>query len=168
VGARPVRENITLPILRRLLNKIRLLDLEHERRLVTDFIDKLRIATPSMQQSVQFLSGGNQQKVVFAKLASTEPSVLILDEPTQGVDVQAKVEIMKIIDELSEQGVASVIVSEEIREMVDICDRIIVMYAGRIVKAFDTSDPESTVDNILLAVEGSMLEDEKKHPSPIG
>jgi ABC-type sugar transport system ATPase subunit len=162
VGLRSVKENITLPILRRLLNSLRLIDLERERVRVEDYVDKLKIATPTIRQPVEFLSGGNQQKVVFAKLASTEPKVLLLDEPTQGVDVQAKVEIMKIVDELSQQGVGVVFVSEEIREMMDVCDRIIAMYAGRIVTEFDTRDPELTVDKILLAVEGSLSEDEQQ------
>lgn len=154
IGMRPVGENITFSILKRLTNRFGLLDTDRERSHIVDFVDKLGIKTPSVKQEVEFLSGGNQQKVVFAKLVSTQPKVLFLDEPTQGVDVQAKVEIMKIIDQLSKQGVAVVIISEEIREMMDVCDRILVMYNGEIVSEFKVDDPNYTAEQILMAVEG--------------
>ena len=156
IGMRPVRENITLPILRRFINALGLLKMAEERRHVSHYIDMLGIMTPSLRQPVEFLSGGNQQKVVFAKLAGTEPKVLLLDEPTQGVDVQAKVEIMKIVDQLSRQGVAVVFISEEIRELLDVCDRIVVMYQGEIVAEFTPGDPDANPERILLAVEGSL------------
>lgn len=156
VGLRSVRENITLPILSRLMGLLGLVARRRENELVMKLIEKLNITTPSMLQAVQFLSGGNQQKVVFAKLASVDPKVLLLDEPTQGVDVQAKVEILKIIDQLSrEKKVAVVVISEEIRELLDICDRIVVMFKGRIVKEFLTNDSKTTSEAILHAVEGT-------------
>ena len=156
VGLRSVRENVTLPILSRLTNLLGLLSRRREQALVRDLIQKLNIVTPSMLQAVQFLSGGNQQKVVFAKLASVDPKVLLLDEPTQGVDVQAKTEILKIIDQLSqEKSVAVVVISEEIRELLDICDRILVMFKGRIIGEFPANDPRTTVESILHAVEGT-------------
>jgi len=156
IGARPVSENITISILQRLVNKIGLLRMGKEKKHVQEYIQKLGVKTPSPKQLVQFLSGGNQQKVVFAKLASTEPKILLLDEPTQGVDVQAKVEIMKIVDQLSRQGVSAVLISEEIREMIDICDRILVMYRGSVIAEFKTEDPNTTPERILLAVEGDV------------
>ncbi len=154
VGMRPVGENVTFSILKRLTSRFGLLDTGRERKHILSFVEKLGIKTPSVNQPVEFLSGGNQQKVVFAKLVSAEPRVLFLDEPTQGVDVQAKVEIMKIIDQLSRQGVSSVIVSEEIREMLDVCDRILVMYNGAIVAEFKVGDPNFAAEKILMAVEG--------------
>jgi len=154
IGARPVSENITLSILRKLVNHIGFLILKKEKIHVEDFVDKLGIKTPSSSQLVQFLSGGNQQKVVFAKLASTEPKVLLLNEPTQGVDVQAKVEIIKIVDQLSRQGVGVIIVSEEIRELLDICDRIVVMFKGKISREFDTKNKNTTAETVLMAIEG--------------
>jgi len=157
IGPRSVKENITLPILSRLLNGIGLLGRKKESELVSRLIEQLDIVTPSMAQAAQFLSGGNQQKVVFAKLASVDPKVLLLDEPTQGVDVQAKIEILKIIDRLSrERGVATVVISEEIRELLDICDRILVMFRGAIVAEFHARDPGVTVERILHAVEGAL------------
>jgi len=157
VGLRSVKENVTLPILSRMRNALGLLASAREEGLVSEQIDRLDIKTPSMAQPVQFLSGGNQQKVVFAKLVSAKPKVLFLDEPTQGVDVQAKTEIMKIIDRLSrEEKVATVVISDEIRELLDLCDRILVMFKGAIVAEFSTSDPSTTVERILQAVEGAV------------
>jgi ABC-type sugar transport system ATPase subunit len=160
VGMRPVRENITLPILRRLVNTLGLLRMQEERRHVNHYIDMLGIRTPSIHQPVEFLSGGNQQKVVFAKLTGTEPKLLLLDEPTQGVDVQAKVEIMRIVDQMSRQQVAVIFISEEIRELLDVCDRIIVMYEGEVVAEFASDDPNTNAESILLAVEGSLRQNE--------
>ncbi len=154
IGIRPVLENITLPILDRLINALGLLRTEAERSHAEHYVDTLRIVTPGLRQPVEFLSGGNQQKVVFAKLAGTQPKALLLDEPTQGVDVQAKVEILRIIDEMSRQGVAVAFISEEIRELLDVCDRILVMYNGRVKAEFRVGDPGTTVEAILHAVEG--------------
>lgn len=154
VGLRPIRENITYSILDQLTGFLSLLKLAKERQLVKDFIEKLGIVTPSQDQSVRLLSGGNQQKVVFAKLACTSPTVLILHEPTQGVDVRAKLDIYKVIDNLSKQGIAILIISTEVRELVGVCDRILVMYEGRITHEFKRGDPATTPSNILLAIEG--------------
>ena len=155
IGIRPVRENVTLPNLKKLLNKLGLLKLDEEKKFVLKIIDQLNIVTPSQEQPVQFLSGGNQQKVVFAKLVGVRPKVLFLDEPTQGVDVQAKVEIMKIIDELSRNNICVIVISEELRELLDLCDRIIVMYQGRVQREFAVSDPDTSVANIMAAIEGA-------------
>jgi ribose transport system ATP-binding protein len=155
VGIRPVLENITLPILDRLTNAMGLLRTGAERKHARHYVEMLGIATPGLRQPVEFLSGGNQQKVVFAKLAGTQPKVLLLDEPTQGVDVQAKVEIMRIVDEMSRQGVAVAFISEEIRELLDICDRVVVMYQGQVAAEFQVGDPTTSVERIMSAVEGS-------------
>jgi ABC-type sugar transport system ATPase subunit len=154
MGLRPLSENITLPILRKLITNLGLLKNKEETGLVTRMIENLKIKTSSMNQPVQFLSGGNQQKVVFAKLVSVKPKVLLLDEPTQGVDVQAKVEIMRIVDQLVREGVAVIVISEEIRELLDLCDRILVMYQGEIVQEFKCGGEGTTVEAILNAVEG--------------
>ena len=130
--------------------------------MVTRFIELLGIVTPSMWQPVEFLSGGNQQKVVFAKLAGTEPKVLLLDEPTQGVDVAAKIEIMRIVDQMSHQGVGVLFVSEEIQELLDVCDRIVVMFAGKLDGEFVPGDPTVNAERILLAVEGSLAHNESE------
>jgi ABC-type sugar transport system ATPase subunit len=103
---------------------------------------------------VNLLSGGNQQKVVFAKLAATQPAVLILHEPTQGIDVRAKTDIYRIVDELCSQGISIIIISTEVRELLGVCDRILVMYEGRITHEFKSGDDQATPQNILLAIEG--------------
>ena len=90
----------------------------------------------------------------MAKLAATEPRVLLLDEPTQGVDVQAKVEILRIVDKLTDQGVAVAIVSDELTELIDTCDRIIVFHRGRISREFLKGRDEMTPATILAAIEG--------------
>ena len=154
VGGRPVRENVTYPILDRLVNSFRMINARREIEIVKEYIDQLGIVTPSQEQAVRLLSGGNQQKVVFAKLAATKPAVLILHEPTQGIDVRAKMDIYKIVDELSSQGVGIIIISTEVRELLNICDRIMVMYNGRATRHFTVGEPDCTPENILLAIEG--------------
>ncbi len=106
---------------------------EHEEYAVAErFRSALRIKTPSVQAGVQTLSGGNQQKVVLAKWMFTEPDVLILDEPTRGVDVGAKYEIYTIVNSLAEQGKAVLVISSELPELLGLCDRIYTLSAGRV------------------------------------
>ena len=145
-------------MLDRLEQSLGLIDSAKEKKLVSDFIDVLGIKTPSMETAVENLSGGNQQKVVVAKLAATEPKVLILDEPTQGVDVQAKVELLRIVDQLSQRGVAVAVVSDELSELMDICDRIVVFYRGRIIREFRKNREPITTAILLAAIEGETLE----------
>lgn len=158
VGIRSVRDNISLSVLQKLQSALGLIDASRENRLVHDYIDSLGIKTPSADTRVENLSGGNQQKVVVAKLAATEPRVLFLDEPTQGVDVQAKVEILRIVDDLSKRGVAVGIVSDELSELMDMCDRIVVFYRGRIVREFRKGKEEITSVKLLAAIEGETAE----------
>ncbi len=154
VPIRSVSNNITMSVVGRLTRWMGMIDGGRERSLVDGFIDKLGIKTPSPATFVENLSGGNQQKVVVAKLAATEPKVLLLDEPTQGVDVQAKVEILRIVDQLTEDGVAVAIVSDELLELIDTCDRIIVFYRGQIAREFIKGKDEMTPAIILAAIEG--------------
>ncbi len=154
VAIRSVRDNISLSVIGRLTHWLGLIDGGRERSLVRGFIDTLGIKTPGMGTNVENLSGGNQQKVVVAKLVATEPRVLFLDEPTQGVDVQAKVEILRIVNELTERGVAVAVVSDELSELIDICDRIVVFYRGRITKEFRKGVDELQPTKILEAIEG--------------
>lgn len=156
VGVRPVRENVTYPILNRLVRLINLINRNEEKKIVGDFITGLDIITPNQEQPVRLLSGGNQQKVVFAKLASTKPTVLVLHEPTQGVDVRAKMDIFRIIDELAKQGVATIVISTEIRELIGVCDRILVMNNGKLTHQFNKGAKDTTPENILSAIEGGI------------
>ena len=95
-------------------------------------IAAMRIKTPSDRQVVQFLSGGNQQKVVLGKWLAIRPRVLLLDEPTRGIDVGAKQEIYRLMEELARQGVAILFVSSEMEEVLGLSDRVLVMHEGRI------------------------------------
>ena len=95
-------------------------------------ITKLDIKTPGAEQIVQYLSGGNQQKVVLAKWLTLNPRILLLDEPTRGIDVGAKQEIYRLMETLAEQGVAILFVSSEMEEILGMSDRALVMHEGRI------------------------------------
>ncbi|MBL7218539.1 MAG: sugar ABC transporter ATP-binding protein [Phycisphaerae bacterium] len=154
VGLRSVRENVTYTVLDRIKNFLGVIRLKEEADLVDEYIESLGIKTPDREEIVRQLSGGNQQKVVFAKLAAVSPSVLILHEPTTGVDIRAKQDIFKIVEDLASRGSAILVISSKAREQAGICDRVIVMYKGRIVKEFHKGDREMTPENIVLAIEG--------------
>lgn len=114
--------------------------------------DRLDIRTPGWQQSVGNLSGGNQQKIVIGKWLSMRPRVLIVDEPTRGIDVGSKSEIHKLIRELAASGYAVIVISSEMPEVLHVSDRIVAMYSGEIIKTF-TSE-EVTEDNLIKAISG--------------
>lgn len=127
-----VRENLTLALLPK-LSRFGQIDRERERRIVDDYIQRLGIKTAHMEQPIRELSGGNQQKVLLARWLATEPEILILDEPTRGVDVGAKREIQGIIRDYVDKGFAVVLISSEFEELVEGANRIIVMHEGRSV-----------------------------------
>jgi len=114
--------------------------------------DRLDIRTPGWKQKVGNLSGGNQQKIVIGKWLSMHPSVLIVDEPTRGIDVGSKSEIHKLLRELAAQGYAVMVISSEMPEVLHVSDRIVAMYSGRIMRTF-TSD-EVTEDSLIQAISG--------------
>jgi ribose transport system ATP-binding protein len=114
--------------------------------------DKLDIRTPGWKQQVGNLSGGNQQKIVIGKWLSMHPNVLIVDEPTRGIDVGSKSEIHKLLRELAAQGYAVMVISSEMPEVLHVSDRIVAMYSGRIMRTF-TSD-EVTEDSLIQAISG--------------
>lgn len=114
--------------------------------------DRLDIRTPGWKQLVGNLSGGNQQKIVIGKWLSMHPNVLIVDEPTRGIDVGSKSEIHNLIRELATQGYAVIVISSEMPEVLHVSDRIVAMYSGRIMRTF-TSD-EVTEDNLIQAISG--------------
>jgi ribose transport system ATP-binding protein len=114
--------------------------------------DRLDIRTPSWRQIVGNLSGGNQQKIVIGKWLSMKPSVLIVDEPTRGIDVGSKSEIHKLIRDLAAQGYAVIVISSEMPEVLHVSDRIVAMYHGQLVCTF-TSD-EVTEDSLIQAISG--------------
>ena len=125
------------------------------RKLVAEYIDKLHIKTPSAQQKVLNLSGGNQQKVVIGKFLATDPLVYIFDEPTRGIDVGAKHEIYQLMNQLVSQGKAIVMISSELPEILGMSDRVLVMHEGRLVG--EVSREEATQENIMAYASGGIV-----------
>jgi ribose transport system ATP-binding protein len=126
-----IRENIGLPTLAR-MQRVGIVDRGAERRLAESMRERLAIRTPDIDKAVGLLSGGNQQKVVIAKWLARDPRLLILDEPTRGVDVGAKAEIYAIIDDLVRRGVAVLMISSDLEEILGVSDRVLVMHEGRL------------------------------------
>lgn len=126
-----IKFNISVSVLPKFVNKFRV-DYKKENQIVDDAISELKIKTPSRDQTVRNLSGGNQQKVVLAKWLASNPEVLILDEPTRGVDVGAKAEIYSIMNDLAAKGMAIIMISSEMPEIINMCDRMLIMSEGRI------------------------------------
>jgi len=125
-----VKENITIALLPK-LNKLGFVKTKEQDEIVSSYIDKLRIKTPSAEQPIVNLSGGNQQKVLLARWMCMEPKLIIMDEPTRGIDVGAKAEIEQLIQEFSKAGISVLMISSEIAELVRNCDRILVLRDGK-------------------------------------
>ena len=141
----PVAANVTLPVLDR-VSRLGVLSRARERATAQKQTERLRVRCSGVDQPAGELSGGNQQKVVLAKWLETGPSVLLLDEPTRGIDVGGKSEIYQVIRELSAAGLATVLVSSELPELLGLSDRVLVCRDGRIVAALDRADAkEETV-----------------------
>jgi len=146
IGLLNVRSNISLSS-SKAISSFGVVINKKDRQLAHRYVKELGIKTPSIEQQVQFLSGGNQQKVVISKVLSTNPKVLLMDEPTRGIDVGAKSEIFRIMRELSDTGVAIIMFSSELPEVLKMSDRILVMHDGAIVKELDPST--ATQDQVL-------------------
>jgi rhamnose transport system ATP-binding protein len=144
-----VRENITMTIHTAILNRLGLISAAKENVVTDRYIEKLGIMVSSREQITRNLSGGNQQKVVIAKWLAIQPLVLILDEPTRGIDVGAKAEVHKIIADLADKGVAVIVISSELPEVLRLADRILVMREGRV--AADLLRGEATEQSIMKA-----------------
>jgi ABC-type sugar transport system ATPase subunit len=154
INIRSVKENITLPVLKQLLNNFKLLDLKRENSLASEYVERLGIVTPSLDQDVEHLSGGNQQKVLFARAIVTQPKLLILEEPTQGIDIRTKNEIYKILGELSIRGITIIVVSTEVQEILDNCDRIYVFFNGQITAEISPIKEKLSKEDLILKIEG--------------
>ncbi len=142
----PVSANTTLAILRNIAS-VSWLHFKKEKQIAESFVERFGIKTPSIAVPVGNLSGGNQQKVSLARWLATEPKVIILDEPTQGVDVGAKAEIHKLMGELAAKGLAILMISSELPEVLGMSDRIAVMHGGRVLKTLDRT--EATQEKVL-------------------
>jgi ribose transport system ATP-binding protein len=148
-----VRENTTLAHLDEFLNRERLIDRKHENEATAKFIAELRIRTPSGEQLVRNLSGGNQQKVVLAKWLVGQVKVFLFDEPTRGIDIGSKAEIYGLMLELLKNGAGIVMVSSELPEVLGMAHRILVIRDGRIVAEFGRAD--ATPDKIIAIATGA-------------
>ena len=125
-----VRFNSTIEVLDQFIKHLNV-NSKREAEITQEFIDKMNTKTPSQDQAVTNLSGGNQQKVMIGRWLATNPKTLILDEPTRGVDVGAKAEIYEIMNELTKQGVSIIMISSELPEIINMSDRVYVMYEGK-------------------------------------
>jgi ABC-type sugar transport system ATPase subunit len=145
----PISFNTTISSLETVSSKLLgVINHARERELVTDYVKRLGVKTPSIDTVIGTLSGGNQQKVILGKWLNAKPKVFILDEPTRGIDIGAKVEIYKLLHSLAEEGVAVIVISSELPEVLGISDRILVMAEGRIVSEFnrDTATKEAIME----------------------
>lgn len=160
---RSVLENTSIAIMNKITN-FHFVHRRKERSIAKDYVDKLNVVTPSLEQLVGKLSGGNQQKVVLARWLAARPKVLILDEPTRGIDVGAKVEIYRLIDELANEGLGIMLINSELPEVLGLSDRIYVMQNGRITG--EVSKENATEDTILelaMADDLSNLSEKTNH-----
>jgi putative multiple sugar transport system ATP-binding protein len=148
-----IRQNISLASLNK-ISKRGVIDNTEETRVATEYRSKLNIRSSSIYQKIQNLSGGNQQKVMLAKWIFAAPDILILDEPTRGIDVGAKYEIYTIINQLAEEGKAIIFISSELPEVLGLCDRIYVMNEGQIVG--ELTKEEASQEKIMRCIMQSM------------
>jgi ABC-type sugar transport system ATPase subunit len=125
-----VENNMTIVYLKNMLNMFKLVNRKKSRQVAMEYVKKLNIKAGSMTQNVDNLSGGNQQKTIIARWLMNLPQILFMDEPTHGIDVGAKSEIYRIINDLSKQGVSIIMISSEMPEVLSVCDRILVMHHG--------------------------------------
>ncbi len=144
--------NITLPMLRKYLSRLGLTRPREEEVTAEQYRQRLSIRTPSIREQVGRLSGGNQQKVMLSKWLNAQPRLLILDEPTRGIDVGAKAEVHHIINELARQGLGIILISSDMPEIMAMSDRILVMREGRQMGIF--SREKASQEKVLAAAMG--------------
>lgn len=156
-----VARNNTLSRLEKVCSRRGIINVNKENQVAEEYREKLRIKTPTIQQCANNLSGGNQQKVLLSKWMFADPNVLILDEPTRGIDVGAKYEIYCIMNDLVAQGKSVVMISSELPELLGMCDRIYVMNEGEMVAEMDAAD--ATQERIM----GAILRTDKKNEKEV-
>ena len=147
LGCLSIADNVSISSLNNYLKVGPMLDTGKIEALVKENVAKLSIKTPSSKTLIQSLSGGNQQKVIIARWLANNPDVLIMDEPTRGIDVGAKYEIYQIMIELTRQGKSIIMISSEMPELIGMSHRILVMCAGKMTG--EVSDEEATQENIM-------------------
>jgi rhamnose transport system ATP-binding protein len=154
-----IAANITLPILQK-FSRLGIVDRQRERTIATDYSRQLRVRSAGIDQLVKALSGGNQQKVVLAKWLVTNPTILILDEPTRGVDIGAKAEVHRIVSDLASKGLAIILISSELPEVLAMSDRVLVMHEGRLTAMFNRA--EANQEKVMFAATGQVNHDDHK------
>ena len=142
-----VKENIVLSAMKKFLNRFGWMDFKKASARGQEMIKALNIKTPSLEQKVKFLSGGNQQKVVIGKWLTANTDILIFDEPTRGIDVGAKSEIYKLLNDLARQGKAIIMISSELPEILRMSHRVVVMCEGRVTGILNAG--EASQENIM-------------------
>jgi len=152
-----IAQNVTLPILPRLFPRL-LVSSATERRVATEHTAQFNVRMTGIDQEVGALSGGNQQKVVLAKWLASGPRVLILDEPTRGIDIGAKVEVHRLIAELAAAGLAIILISSDLPEVLAMSDRIVVLHEGRVTA--EISRDQATQERVMFAATGNLAADE--------
>ena len=158
ITAMNVGQNVAMTRLKQ-LTRGPFLDFKAEKTLAEDYVARLRIKTPNVRETVRNLSGGNQQKIVVAKWLATKPRILIVDEPTRGIDVGARAEIHRLIVSLArDEGLAVVVISSDMQEVLRLADRILVMHEGRITGEFTRA--KATQESVLTAAFGNRGTDE--------
>jgi len=150
----PITANVTLPILPRLFPRL-VLRAAVERRLARQYAERLRVRMTGVDQLVGALSGGNQQKVVLAKWLASKPRILILDEPTRGIDIGAKIEVHRIISELAGSGLGIILISSDLPEVLAMSDRILVLHEGRVTA--EITRPDATEERVMAAATGQAI-----------
>ena len=146
-----INDNVVLPILNRNVKHL-FVNNKNLEKITDQYIEKLNVKTTGKGQIVKRLSGGNQQKIVVGKWLSTNPKILIMDEPTRGIDVGAKVQIYNLINELTAQGMSILLISSELPEVMGMSDRMLVMYEGGITGELDRDNFTET--NIMKCATG--------------
>jgi rhamnose transport system ATP-binding protein len=147
-----IEQNVTLPIVGKLA-RLGLLARASQRRVASEAVTTYRVKASDIAQAVSTLSGGNRQKVAFAKWLTTQPNVLLLDEPTHGVDIGSKAQIHEIITQLADAGLAVLLISSDLPEVLAMSDRILVIAEGRLVA--DLPKAEATQERVMAAATGS-------------
>jgi rhamnose transport system ATP-binding protein len=154
-----ITANMTLPIVQR-FSRFGVVDRQRERETATNYSQQLGVRSTGIDQLVKALSGGNQQKVVLAKWLITNPKILILDEPTRGVDIGAKAEVHRIVSDLAAKGLAIILISSELPEVLGMSDRVLVMHEGHLTGEF--SRAEADQEKVMFAATGQVSNDNHK------
>jgi len=139
-GTQDIKGNITINSLDKVSNKIGYIREKQEKKVASSIVKEFQIKTPNLSTSIDFLSGGNQQKVIFGRCLLANPKILLCDEPTRGIDIGSKAEVFQTMKDYVKKGGTIIMSSSEIHELLELCDRIIVMFEGKVVKEIKTED----------------------------